>query len=229
MLFAISDLHLSFAKPKPMEIFGKHWEGHIEKTASNWRKMVSDGDTVLLAGDTSWAMTTDDFMSDLDWINNLPGRKIIISGNHDYWWSSTSKLNALNEKTFFLKNNFTKYEDIHICGTRGWLCPSDADFTEHDEKIYRREAARLKLSLDAAMNDNAGEIIVMFHYPPKNDKNGDSLFTQTLKQYPVKTVIYGHLHGENALYSQIKNQPNDIAYRLVSCDFLNFIPLPIVF
>lgn len=228
MLFAISDLHLSFAKPKPMEIFGKHWEGHIEKTASNWRKTVSDTDTVLLAGDTSWAMTMDEFLVDFDWIKKLPGKKVIISGNHDYWWDSTNKLNTLSENVFFLKNNFTKYENVHICGTRGWLCPNDTDFTEHDEKIYKREAARLKLSLEAAINDGAAEIVVMMHYPPKNDKNEESLFTQTLKQYPVKHVVYGHLHGENSKHRQIKNQPDDITYSLVSCDFLDFTPLRVM-
>lgn len=228
MLYAISDLHLSFANPKPMGIFGDNWENHFEKISANWRKVVSDEDTVLLAGDTSWAMTMDEFLLDFKWINTLPGKKIIINGNHDYWWGSTNQLNTLSENVFFLKNNFAKYEDVHICGTRGWLCPNDTDFTKHDKKIYNREVARLKLSLEMAMNDGASEIVVMMHYPPKNDKNEDSLFTETLKQYPVKNIIYGHLHGENAIHRQIKNQPNDISYRLVSCDFLAFMPVRII-
>jgi len=242
MIYAIGDLHLGLAMGKPMDKFGAEWAAHHLRIAQNWRETVRESDTVLLAGDTSWAMDMEGFAPDLQFIRELPGQKVIIPGNHDYWWGSTNKLNALDEHIFFLKCGFTQAEGVHICGARGWLCPNDALFTAHDEKIYRREAARLKLSLDGAMKDGAAQIIVMMHFPPMNDKREPSLFTELFAAYPVQLVVYGHLHGAGGFANRIergetflltdvfgkKKKPGGMEYRLVSCDYTQFRVVPVL-
>ena len=168
-LFAISDLHLDLNGDKPMDIFGDKWLKHDEKIKNNWLKKINDEDTVLIAGDISWSMKMENGMQDLEWIHNLPGRKIMIKGNHDFWWSSITKLNNLYEDMNFIQNNFFSYEDYAICGTRGWTCPGGENFSQHDEKIYNRELNRLRLSLDAAVKSGFKKFIVMIHYPPMNE------------------------------------------------------------
>ena len=157
---------------------------------------------MLIAGDISWSMSIDEGMSDLEWIHKLPGKKILIKGNHDYWWSSITKLNSLYSDIDFIQNNFFNYKDFAICGTRGWNCPGSARFTTHDEKIYDRELIRLRLSLDEAVKKGYTKIIVMLHYPPTNDKFEETEIIRILKEYNVDRVIYGHLHGPslNRLY-----------------------------
>ena len=152
-LYAISDLHLALSGDKPMDVFGEHWYKHHEKIKENWLEKISDKDTILIAGDISWSMKMEEGLKDLDWIHELPGRKIFVRGNHDYWWQSISKLNNLYEDMNFIQNNYFTYEDYAICGTRGWTCPGGEHFTEHDEKIYSRELIRLKLSLDLAVKN----------------------------------------------------------------------------
>ena len=149
-LYAIGDLHFSTAVNKPMDVFGDNWDNHQEKIINNWKEVISDEDTVLVLGDTSWAINMDEAKEDLDIINNLPGKKVFIKGNHDYWWSSLNKLKKAYEEISFLQNTYYKYENIGICGSRGWLCPNEVKFDEDDEKIYKREQLRLKMSLDAA-------------------------------------------------------------------------------
>jgi len=233
MMYAIGDLHLGLAMNKPMDKFGAEWTSHHLRIEEKWRSMVTPQDTVVLVGDTSWAMDMEDFAPDLQLIQSLPGRKIIVPGNHDYWWGSTNKLNALDENVYFLKCGFAKAEGLHICGARGWLCPNDTLFTEHDRKIYLREAARLKLSLDGAMKDGATDIVVAMHYPPLSDSGEASAFTALMREYPVRLVVYGHLHGEGGHAKRIEGS-NDartvdgIAYKLVSCDYLKFSLWPIL-
>ena len=142
-LYAIGDLHFSTAVNKPMDVFGDNWDNHQEKIINNWKEVISDEDTVLVLGDTSWAINMDEAKEDLDIINNLPGKKIFIKGNHDYWWSSLNKLKKAYEEISFLQNTYYKYENIGICGSRGWLCPNEVKFDEDDEKIYKREQLRL--------------------------------------------------------------------------------------
>ena len=162
-LYAISDLHLAFTTDKPMDIFGAKWLKHDEKIKENWIKKITDEDTVLIAGDISWSMRSDESKVDLDWIDALPGKKIISKGNHDYWWGGISKLNRMYENTKFLQNNFYTYEDYAICGSRGWILEGSDRFTEKDKKIFDREIIRLKLSLDKAKEAGYENIVVMIH------------------------------------------------------------------
>ncbi|NLK24705.1 MAG: serine/threonine protein phosphatase [Clostridiales bacterium] len=226
-LYAISDLHLSFNVDKPMDIFGNKWALHERKIESNWSNLITDEDTVLIAGDISWGMKESESKDDLNWINNLPGRKIISKGNHDYWWGSISKLNSSYDKIKFIQNNFYIYKDYAICGTRGWICPGSDKFTEKDKKIYDRELIRLELSLSEAVKNGYEKFIVMIHYPPVNEKFQKSGFLEIFEKYKVKKVIYGHLHGmtEDKLASELNG---NIEYIMTSCDYLDFCPKKIL-
>lgn len=226
-LYAISDLHLDLNGDKPMDVFGQNWFQHDKKIKDNWVKKVKDEDTVLIAGDISWSMKIEDGMNDLQWIHNLPGRKIMVKGNHDYWWVSITKLNNLYEDMKFIQNNFFVYEDYAICGTRGWICPGGENFKAHDEKIYTRELARLRLSLDAAVKEGFKKFIVMIHYPPMNEKLVESGFVEIFKEYSVEKVVYGHLHGPS-LTKALNGEKDDIEYILTSGDYLDFNPIKIL-
>ncbi|WP_244834607.1 metallophosphoesterase [Clostridium sp. BJN0001] len=227
-LYTISDLHLGFNVEKPMDVFGEKWKDHAFKIKSNWLKKIKDTDTVLIAGDISWSLKEKDSEYDLNFINDLPGRKIISKGNHDYWWGSISKLNSLYENTKFIQNNFYTYKDYAICGTRGWICPGSDKFTSKDEKIYLREQIRLKLSLDEAKKNGYDKIIVMIHYPPVNEKFEDSAFTEIFKQYNVEKVIYGHLHGAVLKGKLYQGMIDGIEYMLTSSDYIDFDPIKIM-
>lgn len=226
-LYAISDLHLDLNGEKPMDIFGDRWSKHDEKIKSNWLKKITDKDTVLIAGDISWSMKIENGMQDLEWIHNLPGTKIMVKGNHDFWWSSISKLNNLYEDMKFIQNNFFSYEDYAICGTRGWTCPGGENFSQHDEKIYTRELNRLRLSLDAAVRSGFEKFIVMIHYPPINEKFLESDFVQIFKEYNVEKVIYGHLHGPS-LAKALNGELDGIEYIITSGDYIDFDPIKIL-
>lgn len=226
-LFAISDLHLDLNGDKPMDIFGENWIRHDEKVKSNWTKKIKEEDTVLIAGDISWSMKIENGIQDLEWIHKLPGRKIMVKGNHDYWWVSITKLNEMYEDMKFIQNNFFAYEDYAICGTRGWTYPGGENFSSHDEKIYKRELGRLKLSLDTAVKAGLKKFIVMFHYPPISDNFIESGFVDILKEYNVKTVIYGHLHGPS-LAKAVNTELDGIKYLITSADYLDFNPIRIL-
>jgi len=227
-LFAISDLHLSAVMNKPMDIFGDNWAGHTEKIEKNWKEIVKEDDMVLIPGDISWGMSLDEAVPDLEFIESLPGKKVLMSGNHDYWWTSVSKLNKMFKTMVFVKNTFFNYGDMAICGSRGWVCPNDTAFTKHDEKIYNREISRLRLSLDGAVRAGYKDILCMMHYPPANDKKETSGFTEIFEQYGIKEVIYGHLHGKYSFPTGIKGEINGVNYRLVSADYLDFKPLKLI-
>lgn len=223
-LYTISDLHLGFNVEKPMDIFGDKWKNHCEKIKNNWLEKINDNDTVLIAGDISWSLKAEDSVYDLDWINDLPGRKIISKGNHDYWWTSISKLNSMYEKTKFIQNNYYTYDNYAICGTRGWICPGSNSFTLKDEKIYKRELIRLRLSLEAAKKDNYDNIIVMLHYPPTNEKFEETEIIKIIKEFNVEKVIYGHLHGPVLSGKLFEGEIDGVEYILTSADYLNFNP-----
>lgn len=225
-LYAISDLHLALSGDKPMHVFGEHWYEHHEKIKNNWLEKITKEDTVLIAGDISWSMKMEEGLQDLDWIHELPGRKIFVRGNHDYWWQSISKLNRLYEDMNFIQNNFFAYEDYAVCGTRGWICPGGENFTEHDEKIYSREQIRLKLSLDTAVKAGYNKFIVMIHYPPTNDKFGETELIKIFKEYGVEKVLYGHLHGPS-LKRVMVGEIDGIEYILTSADYIDFNPIKI--
>ena len=226
-LYAISDLHLALSGDKPMDVFGQQWFKHDEKIKENWLSKISNEDTVLVAGDISWSMTIEDSKRELEWIDELPGRKIFIKGNHDYWWNSITKLNAMFKNMDFIQNNFFNYEDWAICGTRGWTCPGGENYTKHDEKIYERELIRLKLSLDMAVKKGYKKIIVMIHYPPTNEKFEESEVTKIFKEYNVSKVIYGHLHGP-ALAKVLNGDKDGVEYIMTSCDYIDFDPVKIL-
>jgi len=226
-LYAISDLHLSFGNDKPMDVFGPKWYKHHDNIKENWEANIREEDTVLIAGDISWSMKLEGSMQDLEYLNSLPGRKILVKGNHDYFWTSITKLNSLYDNMNFIQNNSFLYEDIAVCGTRGWTLPgSAAEFTGHDKKIYEREAIRLSNSLAEGKKIGGKDFIVMTHYPPFNDKQDDNLFLQILKEYNVKKCIYGHIHGEGI--KNLHDEIDGIEFLLTSCDAINFNPIKIV-
>ncbi|WP_291575406.1 metallophosphoesterase [Clostridium sp. UBA4548] len=226
-LYAISDLHLALTGDKPMDVFGDKWFKHHEKIQENWINIVKEEDTVLVAGDISWSMRMEDGREDLEFIHRLPGKKIFVKGNHDYWWTSITKLNSMYKDMNFIQNNFFTYEDYAICGTRGWITPSSSKFTAHDKKVYERELIRLTLSLDMAKKDGYSKIIVMLHYPPTNEGCEDTGFIDILRDYEVEKVIYGHLHGYglNNVFEGVKEE---VEYILTSCDYINFTPKKII-
>ena len=223
-LYAISDLHLSLSGDKPMDVFSEEWKNHDVRIRENWLKKVKEEDTVLLAGDLSWSMKLQGGKEELDFVAGLPGRKIIIKGNHDYWWGSITKLNSMYDNMDFIQNNFFAYEDYAICGTRGWVLPGSSLFKEEDEKIFRREVLRLKMSLDAAKKKGFQKFIVMIHYPPVNETFKDSEFTDIFEEYGVEKVIYGHLHGKS-LQRVMTGERNGVEYILTSCDYIGFDPV----
>ncbi|MDT8719026.1 metallophosphoesterase [Clostridium sp. 19966] len=226
-LYAISDLHLSLSEDKPMDIFGDKWYRHHEKIEANWVSKIKAEDTVLIAGDISWSMKMEDGIKELQWIHALPGRKILIKGNHDYWWGSISKLNSMFSEMNFIQNNFFTYENYAICGSRGWLCPGGDYFKEKDRKIYDRELIRLRLSLEEAKKAGYSKFIAMIHYPPTNDRFELSGFTEIFNEYEVEKVIYGHLHGPFN-HNILSGSMNGTEYLLTSCDYINFDPITII-
>lgn len=225
-IYAIADLHLSFANPKPMNIFGNNWTSHEEKIKIDWMKKVKEDDLVLLPGDFSWAMAISDTYKDFEYLNSLPGKKIMLKGNHDYWWNSLKKLNEYIQKNKFnniefLYNNAYEFEGKIIAGTRGWnLIPSE----ENDETIIARELIRLELSITEGIKKYGEdkEIIVCMHYPPTNKVLLESSeFIKLMQKYNVKKCIYGHLHGE-AHKEAVEGNIGGIEIKLVSSDFLDF-------
>ena len=224
-IYAIGDLHLSGALNKPMDIFGRHWEDHWEKIKQDWVERVSPQDIVLIPGDISWAMQLSDAEVDLGSIGSLPGRKIMIRGNHDYWWASVSKIRSiLPPDMYVLQNDSIVLDGFSFCGTRGWINPGMKDFSEQDAKIYRRELIRLKMSLDSAVtaeHEPDGNIIVLLHYPPFDDKGNSTEMVNLLSRYRPKHVVYGHLHGEGSR-NAFEGIYDGTEYHLVSCDYLKF-------
>jgi predicted phosphohydrolase len=224
-IFAIGDLHLSFANPKPMDIFGENWTDHAEKIRKSWEAMITPEDLVLIPGDISWAMHLEEAKRDLDYLAALPGTKVMIRGNHDYWWASISKVRkALDPSIYALQNDSVTIGDVTIAGARGWDCPGSYMFDEHDRKVYEREVGRLKTSLDHAMKQKAKHLYVMLHYPPTNEKHQMSGFLEVLTKYPVDKVIYGHLHGKEGHRVALEGVHHGIEFYLTACDYLDFVP-----
>ncbi|NLC51733.1 MAG: hypothetical protein GX764_05445 [Firmicutes bacterium] len=229
-IYALADLHLSFSMEKPMDIFGPEWTDHPQKIATRWQETVSEQDLVIIPGDISWAMRLEEAKKDLDWLATLPGVKLLLRGNHDYWWQSISRLRkALPQRIFALQNDFFPWGRWAICGTRGWICPGEKTFEDtRDLKIYRRELLRLELSLQSAVEEGYDTIIAALHYPPVNSKHQSSGFTELLKRYGVQFCIYGHLHAEG--HAQVLTGCHEgIHYRLVAADAVGFRPQLIVF
>lgn len=228
-IYAISDLHLALSIDKPMDVFGGRWSNYMERIETLWKETVTDEDLVIIPGDISWATYIEQAYKDFEFIDSLPGNKIILKGNHDYWWTTSSKLNRfLEDNNFstisFLHNNSFKAENYIICGTRGWNCPGDDGFFAEDEKIYNRELIRLELSLKGAARSVDETVIAALHYPPFNSKLESSGFVEIMRKYGVKMCIYGHLHGDSAR-NAVAGEMHGIQFRLVSADYLGFMPL----
>ncbi len=220
-IYAIGDLHLPGGDDKPMDVFGAHWEGHFGHICQDWREKVGEEDLVLIPGDISWAMQMDDALPDLNAIGALPGKKIILRGNHDYWWCGISRLRELLPKGMYaVQNDAMRLADVIICGTRGWTSPGSGT-TAEDEKIYRRELLRMEMSLNSARKLGDGRLVVMCHYPPLGEGGAATPLSDLLEKYPVDDVVYGHLHGPS-LRSAVTGTFGGIRYHCVSCDGLNF-------
>ncbi len=231
-IFTIADLHLALGIDKPMDVFGGRWSNYMEKLKENWISNVTEKDTVIIPGDVSWATYIDSAYEDFKFIETLPGKKIISKGNHDYWWTTSSKLNKYlmenNLNTIsFMHNNAFELEGIAVCGTRGWKGPGEDDFKKDDEKIYKREIERLELSVKAALKLELPRMLVFMHYPPVTVKSPLTGFIDIMKKYDIKECYYGHLHGEG-IKGAIEGEYEGIDLKLVSADHLNFKPFKIV-
>ncbi len=227
-LYTLADLHLATSVEKPMDIFGGRWQGYTEKIVNHWRELVGQEDTVVLGGDISWGISLKEAREDFSLIESLPGRKLIIKGNHDLWWETAAKMHRfLDENGFksidFLHNNCFFYGDTALCGTRGW--PFEEDFTDpHNEKIYKRELIRLEKSLSLGAEAGPEEIICFLHYPPLYSTFRCGGIISLLQKYGVRRCYYGHLHS-NSLRFAVEGEHEGIEWRLVSGDHVNFTPV----
>lgn len=226
-LYAIGDLHLCLGAEKPMDIFGGAWVGYMDKLKEGLSN-IGPKDTTVLLGDLSWALDLDAAAADFAWINCIPGRKIILKGNHDYWWSTQAKFNKFCQENgfedqFLLNNNFFEYDGWAICGTRGWFFEEDRG-SDHDKKVFARELIRLEASLQAA-----GEMpkMVFLHYPPLYKGYTCHEIIALLKKYNVRKCFYGHLHGQSHVLA-MEGLWDGIEYKLVSADYLDFRPYKVI-
>lgn len=227
-LYAIGDLHLCLGAPKPMDIFGGAWVGYMEKLKTGFSDIRPEDTTVLL-GDLSWALDLSRAREDFSWINEIPGKKIILKGNHDYWWSTAAKFSNFCKDNGFqdlylLNNNCYFYENWAICGTRGWFFEEQRS-GQHDEKVFRRELIRLEASLKAA---GEKEKLVFLHYPPRYKGYECPEIQALLEKYKVRRCFYGHLHGGSHKLA-MEGLWNGVEFRLVSADYLGFQPYTVIF
>ena len=226
-LYAVGDFHLSLSGEKPMDIFGDRWADHTGKIKESFSMLNSD-DVCVLCGDLSWAMSLDGAEEDFRFINDLPGKKIILKGNHDYWWSTKAKMDKyIAEKGFdsisILHNNYYAADGIALCGSRGWFYDAEEDA---DKLILNREVGRLRMSIEPALRDGY-EPIVFLHYPPiYNNMECDEILG-VLKEYNIKKCFYGHIHGGNAAKKAFIGEKYGINFKLIACDYLGFMPLAV--
>ena len=227
-IYAIADLHMSFSVPnKAMDVFGEQWANHTNRLQSAWKEIVSEDDLVLVPGDISWAMYLSDAAADLAFLGELPGKKLLLRGNHDFWWSSVTQVRRmLPAGVYALQNDTFRFHDVEIAGTRGWTVPESSGFKESDDrKLFEREKQRLLLSLNRLSPDTIH--LVMFHYPPFSEAGNPSEFVSLLKPYSIKAAVYGHLHGKKAHSSAFTGLYDDTYYYFTAADALNFCPKPI--
>lgn len=225
-IYVIGDLHLSLGCDKPMDIF-RGWDNYVERLTENWNRLVSDEDTVIVPGDISWAMSLSETQKDFEYLNNtLNGEKIILKGNHDYWWSTISKMNAfLSENGFnrikILNNNAFLREGICIVGTRGWI---NDDGSPCDAKVLNREAGRLRMSIQEGLK-LGGELTAFLHYPPIYNGERNEYLLSIIREYGIKRCYYGHIHGAVGHKYAFQGVENGTEYRMVSADYLGFMPI----
>ena len=219
-LYAIGDLHLCLGAPKPMDIFGARWANYLDKIKEDWKSKVTEDDVVLIAGDISWAMTTEDALKDFEYFKDLPGKKVFVRGNHDYWWKSITRLrDEVPQNCYMLQNDAIKFGNVVICGSRAWLTPGSPDFSKADEKIYLRETERLKMAFWRAneLKEDGDKLICMVHFPPFNVRREDNEITSLIEKHSTTCVVYGHLHGRDSRADKLYVK-NGIPYYLTSCD-----------
>ena len=227
-LYAIGDLHLSLGSDKPMDVFGGGWDNYIEKIGAGFSILGPD-DMCVLCGDSSWGMSLKESLEDFRFINNLPGKKIILKGNHDYWWTTASKMDSFFKENGInnigiLNNNCFFYEGTAICGTRGWLMDGGAD-TSHNAKIMARETARLRMSLQAAGDTRLKQCF--FHYPPRfKDMVCDGIVA-VMEEFGIDKCWYGHIHGYGHQFA-VLGEAGGITYNMISADFVDFIPQQVI-
>lgn len=223
-VFTIADLHLSLDGTKPMDIFSG-WENYVERIQENWERLIDPEDTVVLAGDISWGMSMEQALVDFRFLDALPGHKLIIKGNHDYWFSTASKMsrffeqNGLNSLKI-IHNNCAETGEIAVCGSRGWMLDSEE---EHNHKVYLREVGRLETSLKEGAKTGK-EPVAFLHYPPVYQNNCCEEMLEVMRRYGVKRCFYGHIHGSGAQYA-FQGEYGGIHFRLVSADYLKFTPI----
>ena len=225
-LYTIADLHLPLGIDKPMDIFGKAWENYVERLADNWQSVVKENDVVVLPGDFSWATYLEQSVKDFEYLHKLNGKKILLKGNHDYWWSTKTKMdvflknNSLDSISILFNNSYV-VDDYAICGTRGWFLENES---QNDIKVLNREVGRLEMSIQSAIKTGK-EPIVFLHYPPVyGTTKCDEIFNVLLK-YDIKKCYYGHLHGKKNMRFAIEGEYEGIDFKLISCDRLSFMPI----
>lgn len=226
-LYAIGDLHLCLGAPKPMDIFGGAWIGYMEKLRDGM-SVITDQDTTVLMGDLSWALDLPSSAADFAWINQIPGKKIILKGNHDYWWSTAAKFNKFCaeqgfENLYLLNNNCYEYGEYAICGTRGWFFEEERS-GQHDEKVFKRELIRLEASLKAA---GEKQKYVFLHYPPRYKGYECAEILQLLKKYEVRRCFYGHLHGGSHKLA-MEGLWDGVDFKLCAADYIGFLPYKVL-
>lgn len=227
-VFALSDLHLSFQTDKPMNVFGEKWDNYEDRIKQNWNLKVCADDIVIVAGDISWAMNISETQKDFEYIGSLAGKKVMVRGNHDYWWKAISTVRATVPNSIYaIQNDALKLGNFIFCGTRGWLVPERGkELSAEDKKIYNRELIRLEMALSRAteLKTDADKIICVLHFPPFNSELEDNEFTSLIEKYNIKTVVYGHLHGKTK-YPTNLIEKNGVKYYLSSCDKIGFSPI----
>lgn len=226
-LYAIGDLHLCLGAPKPMDVFGGAWVGYMDKLREGM-SVITEGDTTVLMGDLSWALDLQSSAADFAWINQIPGKKIILKGNHDYWWSTAAKFQKFCaehgfENLHLLNNNCHEYGDYAICGTRGWFFEEERS-GQHDEKVFRRELIRLETSLKAAEEKQK---YVFLHYPPRYKGYECTEILQLLSKYGVRRCFYGHLHGGSHKLA-MEGLWDGVDFKLCAADYIGFRPIKVL-
>ena len=224
-LFVIGDLHLSLGEDKPMDVFSG-WNDYVQRLENNWRRLITDDDTVVIAGDISWAMKLEETLTDFRFIHSLPGKKLLLKGNHDYWWATKKKMDefiSVNhlDSLSILFNNAFRVGEYAVCGTRGWFLENEAP---EDIKVLNREVGRLKMSLEQAKK-HGGEPVVFLHYPPYYRGLECSEMMDVLLEYGVKKCYYGHIHGKKNFRLAFEGEYRGINFRLISGDKVEFVPV----
>lgn len=222
-IFAIGDTHLSRARPKPMDIFGEQWRNHDEQIRENWNSVATDADILLIAGDISWALRLEEARADLDFLAGFRGRKLLLKGNHDYWWSSLARMRAVAPAGIdFLQNDAHIFDGVAVAGTRGWSLPA-ASAPEPDLHHFRREVERLRLSLADLRGRDYETLVVMLHYPPLAALDQPTEFSEVIEAAGASLCVYGHLHGRD-IATAAEGERRGVTYKLVSADAVHFRP-----